>query len=122
MHEEKAVFEAAFCHDIGRWADETADEAFTIFTATMADHISSKTIPFLGAGSVKMYQFLRNGLQVPFLRISTSESSNIPLFQGLETGTTLGTFTSRVFRALRHGSAMVPVMECLRDALGTRKE
>jgi len=117
----KSVFQAKFPLDARKWIDETVAEALIIFNQKMNSQHPSVTIPLLGSGGVKLYQFLRYDLQIPFLRNALSDPDSFPRFEELPDGTTLGTFTSRVFQALKNGSAMVPVMSCLGDSLNAKK-
>ena len=92
-------------------------KALEVYKATLEQHSIEDTLPFLGRASRRIYSFVRKELGVPFLRSDKPGPQGIPKFRGVELGTTIGTFVSRIYRALKRGEMIVPVMECLEDAM-----
>lgn len=111
------IHDASFHEDLTRWAESTAAEAVTTFNETLNGHSVSDALPLLGVASRRVYRYVREELEVPFIRGEKAPSSIIPMFKGAKPGTTLGTYTSRVYRALQKGFLVRPVMECLREVV-----
>lgn len=121
------VHDAGFHEELKLWAESTATEAVNTFNETLNGHSVSDTLPLLGAASRRIYRSVREELEVPFIRAekAPAPSTNIitiPMFKGAKAGTMLGTYTSRVYRALQGGILLRPVMECLRDVVADKGE
>ena len=82
----------------------------------------------LGPASRRMYKFVRDELNVPFLRtghpkplaandvaISSREQSD-PEENDANATETIGSLITAIYTSIRNGSLYVPVMECLREA------
>ena len=85
--------------------------------------------PILGRAALRMYDFVRNTLAIPFLRAHHIRSPDPePELKGLadsdshlssdneKDDVTIGTFVTILYRAIRNGSLYIPVMESLREA------
>ncbi|KAL1966600.1 hypothetical protein VTN77DRAFT_4011 [Rasamsonia byssochlamydoides] len=107
----------SFHEDLAWWAESTATVAVLTFNRLLNEHTVSHTMPLLGVGSRRIYRCVREDLKVPFIRGEKFAACNFPMFEGAEAGTTLGTYTSRVYRALKQGILLRPVMECLREVV-----
>lgn len=103
--------------EIRIWATSMTCRAGDLYKKTMNDHSTDKTSPLLGRAPKRLYCFIREDLAIPFLVGDTLGPQNIHAFKGTPLGTTIGTFTSRIYQSLRNGGILAPVMESLREAL-----
>ena len=118
----KDIDQSSFHEELRRWIETMLVLAMQAFNEVRSTHTHLKTMPLLGKASQRIYRFLREDLDVPLLQRGDQESTAYPVFKNARLGTTLGTYTSRVYRSLKHGTLIAPVMECLRDAMRTANE
>jgi phenylalanine ammonia-lyase len=104
-------------HEVKQWAQDTANEAHDVFRQLLNAQSPSHTASLLGVGSRRVYRYIREDLQVPLIQGEKSATFTMPVFKGAKPGVTLGTYTSRVYHALRQGLLLRPVMESLREAI-----
>lgn len=73
---------------------------------------------FLGSASCRMYRFIRQDLQVPFLRNRGKSESQGWADQsdtGADGNPKIGSLVSIIYESIRNGGLYVPTMECLRE-------
>ncbi|KAL8834222.1 MAG: hypothetical protein Q9170_003853 [Blastenia crenularia] len=127
-HANGEIDSGAFVDNIKVWTEKCASlslETFTLSRDTYGQFPDAT--PYLGVASRRMYTFMRNTLQVPFLRsahLRTPESeTSISHVEGGSEGylstnpdsRTVGSYISTIYEALRSGELYLPAMECLRD-------
>ena len=108
--------------ELKRWSKSMTAQALALSRQILESHSTTKTLPLLGHASKRIFAYVRNELDVPFLRGDKLGPQNIHTFQGTELGTTIGTYTSRIYHSLRNGGLLVPVMESLRGATSVETE
>ncbi|KAL8716633.1 MAG: hypothetical protein Q9225_006052 [Loekoesia sp. 1 TL-2023] len=120
---------STFIADIKFWTKQCASLCLETYISTREIYTQhADAIPYLGVASRRMYAFVRTTLQVPFLRsahiktpyheasASDTEAEGVGYFSSNPDSHTIGTYTSRIYEALRSGELHIPAMECLRDA------
>ncbi|KAI4234724.1 MAG: hypothetical protein LQ349_003614 [Xanthoria aureola] len=118
-----------FLLDLKDWTDTCAStclQAFETSTDDYSMHPDAK--PHLGIASQRIYVFVRETLQVPFLRATHIRTPNSEAVDGSvepngeeyhgsnPCSNTVGSYISTIYEALRSGELYGPAMECLRDA------
>lgn len=115
--------EPRFFQDLDRWSASLSASAQTTYKDVLDRHSVSDTLAYLGAASRKMYWFVRDTQQVPFLRRQQQSSvSKESVFMGANRGETLGTYITRIYQTLQRGSLLPVVMECLEEATTRAKQ
>jgi len=109
------------------WTTEATNLSIKSYHANRDTYFSNpNATPFLGTAAKKMYSFVRNTLEIPFIRnetISTPESEyedDIYSFDVRKNrkGITIGDVITEVYRAQRSGSLYSIVIECLKETDG----
>lgn len=103
---------------ITSWTHKAAGISKKIFLENRAAYLANPdATPYLGSASKRMYRFVRQELQVPFHRglvdHPTGHESQEERLKHKNTGTQI----SIIYEALRDERLMVPVMECVREAV-----
>ncbi|TEY43706.1 hypothetical protein BOTCAL_0362g00100 [Botryotinia calthae] len=92
------------------WTQENANNAMECFIMNRRSYFDSPDAShLLGMASRHMYSFVRDTLEVPFLRRDIMIESDATSGKG----TTVGECVSIVYAAIRDGRLFTPVMECL---------
>ncbi|KAL9087633.1 MAG: hypothetical protein Q9165_006557 [Trypethelium subeluteriae] len=113
---------AQLYQELDQWKSQMAASAQSLYATTLDQHSASHTLPYLGIASKAMYSYVREAQQVPFLRRQPLASlSRESVFMGGKRGDTLGTYISRIYVALKRGSLLPVVIECLEEAHSRRK-
>lgn len=104
---------------VNHWTEQTAKISRAIFLTNRAAYLANPdATPYIGAASKKIYRFVRRELKVPFHRglvdhptVQTSKGacSNVKK--------NTGSYISTIFEALRDERLMVPVMDCVKEAV-----
>ena len=106
-----------FHRDLDSWASSLAASGTAFYRRVVDQQSTANTTSYLGAASRNMYLFVREAQQIPFLRKQQQSSlSKTSVFMGSKEGDTLGTYISRLYRALKCGSLIPVAMGCLQDA------
>ena len=106
------------------WTDQVALTSRKVFVTNRDNYLAhGDATAYLGSASKRMYKFVREDLEVPFHRGLCDH----PTFEAKDTcrtfqscdpkSMTTGSRISIIHKALRNGKLMVPVMECLKEAL-----
>lgn len=113
-----AQIDASFIPALLQWTDSCAELSLRIFRECRDTYLMRPDPKdFLGTASSRMYQFVRQELEVPFQNGKVPETS-ILNGEGLSnTVATTGSFITRIYVALRNGELYGPVMNCLREVL-----
>jgi phenylalanine ammonia-lyase len=105
------------------WTEHAATMSRVIFLANRAAYLANPdAVPYLGSASKKMYRFVRKDLQVPFHR-GLEDHPTVQNSQGDKSNAkkNTGTQISVIYEALRDERLMVPVMDCVKEALAEKK-
>ena len=95
---------------------------FDTFQANRAwyfEHGDAK--PLLGNASARMYGFVREHLQIPFITTNDLRTPPTGSVKAHKEIPTLGSLITKIYIAFRNGSLYVPAMECLDEAMSCRK-
>lgn len=104
------------------WTKETSAILKKIFRANRDSYLSKPDASeYLGSASKRMYKFIRNELKVPMHRGLIDH----PTFQGSDehkrgdrrTRLNTGSYISQIHQALKDERLVVPIMECLKEAV-----
>ncbi|KAG7007616.1 phenylalanine aminomutase (L-beta-phenylalanine forming) [Physcia stellaris] len=120
-----------------RWMSAANTLTMAVYTSTRASYIAAPdATPLLGHAASRMYTYVRKELGVPFIHgdgevvldegagggtgvgVGGEKGGDINTGEEDEGKQTIGDKVSAVYRALRDGRALGPVMECLRDVGG----
>ena len=106
-----------FCQDLDQWTLGLAASAQTLYQTAVDEHTASRTMPYLGVASRKLYTFVREIQQVPFLRRQRdTKLARDSSFVGAGKGDSLGSYISRIYSAQNRGLLLPIVVECLKEA------
>ena len=115
--------EPQFHEDLDQWSSSLSASAQLAYQNVLDQHSMSDALAYLGAASKRMYSFVREAQQVPFLRKQQQPSiSKESVFMGSKKGETLGTFISRIYQALKQGSFLPVIKGCLEEASTRTKQ
>lgn len=127
--EESSESAATFTKHLKSWKISCAKLMKEHFLKNRANYsVNADATPYLGFASSKMYKFVREDLQVPFLRTEDLAEPE-DLVEAEELGqfedkthegpvpSTTGGYITRIYEALRNGLLYEPAMECLQEAL-----
>ncbi|KAL9032454.1 MAG: hypothetical protein Q9214_007963 [Letrouitia sp. 1 TL-2023] len=113
-----------------KWTEAATSAASAFRDNRDAYHASSDASPFLGKVSRRMYQFVRENLNVPFLRSSQLRHEHGASLNGIaskhqnsdlegsgkeQSGLTTGELVTTIYEAIRDGRLCEPVMNCLAE-------
>ena len=101
---------------IQQWAEAGSVSASETYCATRDSyHKSPDAAPLLGRGSRSLYLYVRQDLEVPFLRTSMlgQEDSGTG-----RPNTTLGALISRIYEVVRAGKLQHPMLQCMPEDEG----
>lgn len=139
---ETSVNAADMLSSLRLWTTRCANMMLAIFTANRESYFrNGDASPLLGLASSRMYTFIRQKLNIPFLRMDrmqipedylnhcmhaeTGEDSFLPnsLQSGMPKNSegitpTTGEYVTTIYNALRNGILYRPAMESLREAQG----
>ena len=96
---------------IQQWAEAGSVSASETYCATRDSyHKSPDAVPLLGRGSRSLYVYVRQDLEIPFLRTSMlgQEESGSG-----RSNTTLGALITRIYEAVRAGKLQQPMLQCI---------
>lgn len=108
---------------ISLWKISTRKAIVEVFTSCRAKFFEKQnTIDFLGVASRRIYTFVRGTLGVPFHKglEDHPEPGNAINVSGSRKRT-IGSNISIIYEALRNGQLHAPLMDCLSEAMTTRK-
>ncbi|KAL8898241.1 MAG: hypothetical protein Q9207_006805 [Kuettlingeria erythrocarpa] len=118
-----------FLPSLDKWTETCAETCLRTFEATREEYgACPNATPYLGVASQRLYIFLRDTLNVPFLRSahirtpypglaqSEAEMGGERLSSSNAHSTTVGSYISAIDAALRSGELYGVAMECLRNA------
>ncbi|KAI9865080.1 MAG: hypothetical protein M1813_002398 [Trichoglossum hirsutum] len=106
------------------WTAKVATASLSIFLNNRTEYLDHPdATPYLGAASKRIYKFVRSDLNIPLHRglCDYPISTNTPDQRKGNMANT-GSRISVIHKALRTGKLMVPVMECLEEALSSQHE
>lgn len=104
------------------WTEEAAETSQAIFRSTRDSYIANPNASgYLGVASNIMYHFVRNELKVPMHR-GLMDHPTMAVGKDAALKKNTGTQISIIYKALREEKLTVPIMECLREAIGAKPE
>jgi len=109
------------------WTEFIAARSLKLFEVNRDEYLANPdATPFLGMASKKMYTFVRKDLKVPMhkgivdhpsVAAAAAVGANGTAGTPHEEAKSIGSHVSTIHHALRTGYLMVPVMECVEEAL-----
>ena len=108
---------------IHQWTERTAKISQAIFLTNRAAYLANPdATPYLGVASKKLYTFVRRDLKAPMHRgLVDHPTVQTPGGDGSSLKRNTGSHISKIYEALRDERLMVPVMECVKEAMGGNK-
>ncbi|KAI9768063.1 MAG: hypothetical protein M1840_005097 [Geoglossum simile] len=98
------------------WTSRVSKASYTTFTTNRSSYLAHPdAAPYLGRASKRLYKFVRENLRVPINRGLCDHPTN--KLDGVQQGKNTGSHISTIYKSLRTGSLMIPVMESLGEAL-----
>ncbi|OKL61499.1 hypothetical protein UA08_03329 [Talaromyces atroroseus] len=114
---ERIVFRETTLTALKSWISQCAEKGEDTYEIIRLEYgTSPQAAPYLGCASARLYKYVREELQIPFVYDDAVLDSARP------DGTTIGNMITRICEALQSGALYSVVMECFRDALqGTER-
>lgn len=104
------------------WTDEAAGIAQSVFRSTRDKYLANPdATEYLGAASKRMYCFVRNELKVPMHR-GLIDHPTLTSDAASASKKNTGTQISIIYKSLREEKLVVPIMECLKEAIEINDE
>lgn len=113
-------------HALQSWTEKCSTKSLEIFRLNRVAYFENPdATPYIGTAACRMYRFLREHLDVPFIgneTITTPKQERDGFEWGREgakqeadKGTTMGKMIGKVFDAMRNGSIYPVVIDCIAD-------
>jgi phenylalanine ammonia-lyase len=104
------------------WTQETSIIVKKIFLANRESYLAKPDASeYLGSAAKRLYKFIRNELKVPMNRglidHPTFQGSNGPSSSNKRARLNTGSYISQIYQALKDERLMVPIIECLKEAV-----
>lgn len=108
---------------VRQWTEQAAKVCRVVFVANRVAYIiNPDATPYLGSASKRIYTFVRKELKVPFHRgLIDHPTVQSPEGDGSKVKKNTGSHISTIYEALRDERLMVPVMECVKEAVEGNK-
>lgn len=108
---------------VRQWTEQAAKVCRVVFVANRVAYIiNPDATPYLGTASKRIYTFVRKELKVPFHRgLIDHPTVQSPEGDGSKVKKNTGSHISTIYEALRDERLMVPVMECVKEAVEGNK-
>lgn len=122
-HTNFAVGRAELLSVVTSWTNKAVSISKTIFLDNREKYLASPdAAEYLGSASKRMYGFVRNELKVPMHRglVDHPTYKNVVGTDSRKKNT--GTQISIIYKALREEKLVVPIMECLEEAVKMEDE
>ncbi|KAI9712952.1 MAG: hypothetical protein M1828_001511 [Chrysothrix sp. TS-e1954] len=112
--------EAADLAHIASWRDTLVTNLVQTYTAVREAYLAhGDASGFLGSASRRIYRFIRKDLGVPFLHSAMLRSPDGETLSGRSdtqpSPLTVGSYITKIYRAMRSGVLIDPVMACIAD-------